>query len=260
MITNQPQTVTCYTDRYTVLPTQFVWRSMRQKNGTWKTQAKKWERSRRHTTLHVATNCGVMSFSRAKTTHQVNESGLFVSKVFVSWRWLCSGMLCSLPGSVVDSGRRFRGVYCISYQGYQPDGDSKFLWNVGHYLPDYVAQKTATSILVAMRILNLTSYQLYELTFSFRRHKLHCLLFYKGVFSSIFSTHFIKLHSVLSLRLQIIWCCNIVKSEARPTCNKVFDDGIWRVITTNMKAEMRYDPEPVSSTSPVHSLLPWYSS
>jgi hypothetical protein len=254
MITNQPQTVTCYTARTaTVLPTLSGVRC--DKRTEHEKQAKKWERSRRHTTLHVPTNCGVMSFSRSKTTHQDNESGLFVSKVYVSWRWLCSGMLCSLPGSLVDGGRHFRGVYCLGYQSYHPDGDSKFLWNVGHYLPDYVAQKTATSILVAMRTLNLTSYQLLSVSLHFRSVDVSCSVccFIKECFQ-VYSRH-ILLNCIPSCLCvsRSSSCCNIVKSEARVTCNKVFDDGIW-------KPEMIYNPEPVSSTSPVHSLLPWYSS
>jgi hypothetical protein len=39
---------------------------------------------------------------------------------------------------LVEVHRRFRGAYCLHYQG--EDGGIKHLWNVGQLVPDYTAQ------------------------------------------------------------------------------------------------------------------------
>jgi hypothetical protein len=41
------------------------------------------------------------------------------------------------PCSLVDTDRLFRGAYCHC----PDDGGSKFLWDVGQYLPEYTAQQ-----------------------------------------------------------------------------------------------------------------------
>jgi hypothetical protein len=38
------------------------------------------------------------------------------------------------PCSLVEIYQRFRGAYCLHYEGNE---DSKELWNVGHFLRDY---------------------------------------------------------------------------------------------------------------------------
>jgi hypothetical protein len=43
--------------------------------------------------------------------------------------------------SLAHIDRRSRGTYCLHHQGDDDDdGGSKFLWNVGRYLPNYKVQ------------------------------------------------------------------------------------------------------------------------
>jgi hypothetical protein len=47
-----------------------------------------------------------------------------------------------VPFSLVETDRRFRGAYCLHRQGDDhPNYEgSKHLWNVGEFVPDYMAQ------------------------------------------------------------------------------------------------------------------------